>query len=254
MESGGSRYYAVLGAKVRHELFGSQNPLGEFIRVGGSRFRVIGVMERKGQLLGIDLDDAVYIPPDIALSLYNRAGLMEIDVVFRETTTSQAMSDAIGEMIRRRHGEEDVTLFSQEDMLASLDRILGMLKFAIAALGLTALLVGGVGVLTIMSMALSERVPEIGLLCALGTRKPQILQMFLLESVALSVAGGLLGLLVVAILVLAVKQLAPNVPLEVQPFYVLVALLTSALIGLVAGMAPAIRAAGLNPVDALRSE
>ena len=253
-ESGHSRYFAVLGDKVRRELFRGRSPLGQFIRIGGSRFRVIGVMEPKGQLLGIDLDDAVYIPADIALDIYNRTGLMEVDVVFRETTTADAMSDAIRRTIVQRHGDEDVTLFSQEDMLSSLDRILAMLKFAVAALGLIALTVGGVGVLTIMSMALSERVPEIGLLRALGTTRREILGMFLAESMVLSAAGGLLGLAAVGLLVLLVEVAAPDVPLDVAPVYLLAGVGLSAAVGLIAGLSPALRAANLNPVDALRAE
>ncbi len=253
-ESGHSRYFAVLGAKVREELFGRRNPLGEFVRIGGSRFRVIGVMAAKGQLLGIDLDDAVYVPADIALEMYNRTGLMEVDVIFRETTSATAMSDAIRRVIKARHGDDDVTLFSQQDMLATLDRILGMLKFAVAALGMIALLVGAVGVLTIMSMALSERVPEIGLLRALGATRGEILGMFLIESILLSAAGGLLGLAVLGVLVLTLTLAAPGFPMTVAPIYLVAGVALSAVVGLIAGLSPAIRAANLHPVDALRSE
>lgn len=253
-ERGHSRYFTVLGDKVAHELFGQRSPLGEFVRVGGSRFRVLGVMEPKGQLLGFDLDDAVYIPADIALEMYNRVGLMEIDVVFSSSTTSDDMAAAVRRMLIERHGEEDFTLFTQEDMLASLDRILDIIKFAIGALGLIALIVGGVGVLTIMSMALSERIPEIGLLRALGATRHDILLMFLLESIVLSLLGGALGLTLLLAIAGVAGAVAPDLPLKVQPVYLLAGALISCGVGLVAGLSPAIRAANLNPVDALRAE
>jgi len=253
-ESGHSRYLAVLGDKARHELFGQRNPLGSLVRIGGSRFRVIGVMEPKGQLLGLDLDDAVYIPADIALEMYNRTGLMEIDVIFRESSSSRAVSEAIRELLIARHGEEDFTLLTQEDMLSSLDRILNILKFSVGALGLIALLVGGVGVLTIMSMALSERIPEIGLLRALGASKGEILAMFLLESVLLSLLGGALGIALLALLAVFAHLLVPDMPLSIQPVYLLVGAGVSCAVGLIAGLSPALRAASLNPVDALRDE
>lgn len=250
----GARYFAVLGAKVSNALFGHRQALGEFVRIGGSRYRVIGVMEKKGQLLGFDLDDAVYIPAALGLQMFNRDSLMEIDVVFRQSTTSAAMSDAVRTLMITRHGDEDVTLFTQEDMLNSLDRILGMLKIAIGALGVIALIVGGVGVLTIMSMALRERIPEIGVLRALGCTKMTILWMFLIEAMAISLVGGLLGLCIVMLLVFGLSFVAPDLPIRVQPIYLLLSLAMSCGIGLLAGISPAMRAADLNPVDALRSQ
>ena len=121
-----SRYFAVIGSRVREELFRSRSPLGAHVRIGGSRFRVVGVMESKGQMLGFDLDDAIYIPCDIAMQMFNKESLMEVDVVFRESTTSADMRALIKQLLIRRHGDEDFTLFSQEDMLATLDKILTM--------------------------------------------------------------------------------------------------------------------------------
>jgi putative ABC transport system permease protein len=249
-----SRYFTVIGSRVREELFRASNPLGSYVRVGGTRFRVVGVMESKGQLLGFDLDDAIYIPADLAMQMFNKNSLMEIDVVFKETTTSNEMRDRIKELMIRRHGDEDFTLFTQEDMLSTLDKILSMLKMAVGALGGVALVVGGVGVLTIMTTALKERTEEIGLLRAVGCTRQQILWMFLGEAVLLSGMGGLLGLSIVALLVLTLNTFVPGLPIALQPGYMLASLALSCGVGLAAGISPAMHAAGLDPIEALRSE
>jgi putative ABC transport system permease protein len=249
-----ARAYAVLGAKLRREIFPSSNPLGQFVRVGGNRFRVIGVMEKKGQFLGIDLDDIVYIPTSRALQLFDRDSLMEVDIVFSEQTTSSEMSKRVKEKLIAMHGRDDVTLFTQEDMLNTLDNILSIMTLGVAALGGISLVVGGVGVLTIMTVALRERTAEIGLLRALGCTRKKTLLLFLGEAVLLANLGGLAGLLIVILLVVATNYFAPALPLALNPLYLLIAWLIASLVGLLAGIAPAWQASHLNPIEALREE
>jgi putative ABC transport system permease protein len=212
------------------------------------------VIEEKGQLLGFDLDDIAYIPVDWTQSLFNREGLMEINVMFTAGTSSQQLSGRLRQALRERHGREDFSLTTQDDMLGSLDRILGTLTIAIAALGGISLLVGAVGILTIMTTTVAERTAEIGLLRAIGATPRQVLGLFLLEAALLSLAGGVLGLLLMGLLFGVLLLALPDLPLSLAPGFLLTALVLSALIGLLAGIAPARRAAQLHPVDALRSE
>lgn len=189
-----ARALVVLGAKVRHELFAGQNPLGQYLRVGGQRYRVIGVMEPKGQVLGLDLDDAVFIPAARAMELLNRPGLIEVQVSYRPSADVETVIRSITERLKERHGREDFTIISQEQALEVLGSVLNVITFAVGALGGISLLVGAVGILTIMTMAVTERTAEIGLLRALGARERQVLMLFLGEAIMLSALGGRDGL------------------------------------------------------------
>ena len=248
------RAYVVLGAKVRNELFGDANPLGALLQVGGTRFRVIGVMASKGQILGFDLDDTVFIPTTRALEVFNRQGVMEINVSYIADSPIQAVVEDIQRILVARHGREDFTIKPQQQMLSTLSTVLNVLKFAVAALGSISLLVGAVGMITLMHITVSERVAEIGLLTALGATRARIRLLFLLESVALSTLGGLSGLLIGTVIAGLLQLLINGLPVNIPWHYVLVALGISILIGLIAGVIPAMRAAKLNPVDALRTE
>ncbi|AZZ94182.1 FtsX-like permease family protein [Hahella sp. KA22] len=246
--------YAVIGHKVKQELFQGESPLGQLIRIGGMRFRVIGVIEPKGDMLGFDLDDTAYIPADLALDLFNREGLMEIDVIFSPATDSTYMSALIKKMLIQRHGREDFTLITQDQMLTSLNSILSVLTLAVGLLGSISLLVGGVGILTTMTTSVRERTSEIGLLRALGATRAQVLSLFLAEAVTLSTIGGICGLLLMGVVTTLAFLFAPEFPIRPHVPFLLIALLLSSLIGLIAGVVPALQASRLNPIDALRTE
>jgi len=249
-----ARAFVVLGAKLKSELFGNANPLGARVRVGNLQFRVLGVLEAKGQFLGVDLDDAAYIPTARALELYNRDGMMKIDVAYAEGVPAANVVDSIRATLKARHGREDFTITTQEDMLRTLSNILDILTMAVGALGSISLLVGGVGIVTIMTIAVSERTGEIGLLVALGAPRRTILGLFLGEAVALSALGGAIGLVLGMGLAQLIHLAVPALPVHTPLTFVLLAEVVAIAIGLLAGVLPARRAARLDPVEALHAE
>ena len=253
-DAGSARAFVVLGAKLKEELFGPDNALGQRIRIGGLQFRVIGIMEAKGQFLGIDLDDTAFIPAARAQELFNREGVDEINVAVAEGAPSATVASQIRRHLIERHGREDFTIVTQEEMLKTLSNILNVLTMAVGALGGISLLVGGVGIVTIMTIAVTERTSEIGLLVALGARRRTILGLFLGEAIALSAIGGALGLLLGFGLAQLIHLLVPALPVHTPISFVLLAEGVAIAIGLTAGVLPARRAAGLDPVEALRSE
>ncbi len=249
-----ARAFVTLGSKVRDEIFGDFNPLGRRVEIGGSRYRVIGIMESKGQVLGIDLDDAVYIPAGRALELFNRDGLMEINVVYSPGANPDKIVDGIHKAMMARHGREDFTITPQQEMMDVLSSVLDVLTFAVGALGGISLLVGGVGILTIMTISVTERTSEIGLLRALGAKRGQILSLFLGEAILLSAIGGVLGLSLGIGIAQLLTIVVPALPVNTPWLFVALAETVAVAIGLGAGVAPATRAARLDPVEALRAE
>ena len=249
-----ARAFVVLGSKLKSELFGSANPLGARVRVGNLQFRVIGVLEAKGQFLGVDLDDAAYIPTARALELYNRDGMMKVDLAYEEGIPAARIIASVKSTLSARHGREDFTITTQEDMLRTLSNILDILTMAVGALGGISLMVGGVGIVTIMTIAVSERTGEIGLMVALGAPRKTILALFLGEAVTLSAIGGAMGLALGFGLAQIIHLAVPALPVHTPLTFVFLAEGIAIAIGLLAGVLPARSAARLDPVEALRSE
>jgi len=249
-----ARAFVVLGSKVASELFQGIRPLGKLVRIAGERYRVIGVMESKGQMLGFDLDDAVYIPTTRAMSLFNQQSLMEIDILYQTGMQSETIANRVKNVLVARHGSEDFTITTQEEMLKVLGSVLGILTLAVGGLGAISLLVGGVGIITIMTIAVTERTPEIGLLRAIGADRRQILLLFIGEAVVLAGIGGLAGLILGSGIAWLLGVFVPALPTHTPWLYAVYAEILAAVIGLLAGVLPARHAAGLDPIEALRAE
>ena len=246
---------AVLGPKLKTELFGEENALGRFVRVADTRLRVIGVVSPKGRMLGMDFDDAVYVPVATAMRMFNMDELQEIDVSFAHAGLSEGVAERVRALLIDRHGgKEDFSLFTMTEMLRVFDRVMDAITAGMGAIAAISLLVGAIGVFTMMWITVGERVGEIGLLRAIGATTREIHGLFLFEAVVLTLLGGALGVIAGLGITLVIRLVAPGLPLYTPIEYIGAALGVSALTGVLAGVLPARRAAQLHPVEALRAE
>jgi len=243
----------VLGVKLKRELFGNSRALGEWVRVGDRRMRVIGVLEERGESLGLDLRDMLVIPVRTAEQLFDSPGLFRIILDIAASADSDKIQQQMLSTIRKRHdGEEDVTVISQDSMLAAFDNILSALTMAIAAISSISLLVAGILIMNISLISVSQRRREIGLLKAIGASSRQIRQLFVGESLLLISMGSIAGILVAFGLIFLFSNLWPQFPLMPPIWAVPAAVGIAFLTGLTFSIAPARRAAALDPVLALR--
>jgi len=227
---------AVIGRTVQSELFGSETPLGQTIRIGDWRFRVVGVMAPKGQSIGLNMDDVVIIPVSSALRLFNQRSLFRILIEVGVHAEIDAARAQVMSILKERHdNEEDVTVLTQDSVLGAFNRILGALTLALAGIAAISLSVAGIGIMNVMLVSVSERTPEVGLLKALGAPPREILKVFLVGYAG----SGVLG------------QAFPALPARPPAWAVFAALAVSLLSGALFGVLPARRAARLDPVIAL---
>jgi len=242
----------VLGHKAKQELFGNQPALGQLLRIGERRFRVVGLLTRKGQSLGVDISDVAVVPVASAQALFNTSALFRVLVQARDPDAiARARSDILN-IIRDRHeGEDDITVITQDALLATFDRILKTVTLAVAGIAAISLAVAGILIMNVMLIAVSQRTAEIGLLKAIGARRRQIMVLFLIEAALLALAGAVAGLLVAAAGRLAMALMFPQFPVEV-PWWAPAAAVGMALTaGVFFGWLPARRGSLLDPVAAL---
>jgi putative ABC transport system permease protein len=245
----------VLGPKLARELFGDRNPLGELVRIGGVRFRVIGVMEPKGQMLGFDLDDTAYIPVASALRLFNQTDLAEIDLTYMPAEATKHFEAEAKRILTERHdGEEDFTVTTQEAMLEVFGNVMRVVTMAVGAIAGISLVVGAIGILTMMWITVRERTEEIGLARAIGASAAQVAGLFLAEAALVALLGGAAGIAIAFGLSAGLRWFVPGLPVETPLGFVLAALGVSLGVGVLSGVLPARRAAQLDPIEALRAE
>jgi putative ABC transport system permease protein len=242
----------VLGYKLKKELFGQKSALGNWVRIGDRRFRVTGIMAKKGQSMGLDMGDVVVIPVASALNLFNTSSLFRILVEAGNREAIPKAEEAIRRIIRDRHeGEDDVTIITQDALVATFDDLLLTLTLAVAGIASISLSVAGILIMNVMLIAVSQRTSEIGLLKALGAPRGQILGMFLSESAMLSLLGAGFGLGLAYSGMWIMVRLFPAFPMTIPLWAIWISLGVSLAVGLIFGAFPAHRAAKLDPVQAL---
>jgi putative ABC transport system permease protein len=243
---------AVIGAKIREELFGSEPAVGKLIRVGDRRLRVVGVLSSRGQGLGMNTDELVIVPVSLAQALFNSNTLFRILVEARSREAIPEAKEQVMEILKQRHrGEEDVTVITQDAVLATFDKLLGALTLGVAGIAAISLAVAGILVMNVMLVAVTQRTGEIGLLKALGATARTIRLAFLAEAAMLSTVGAIVGYLLGQLGAFGLRQAFPVFPAYPPDWAVIAGLSTALVTGLLFGVMPARQAARLDPVQAL---
>ena len=242
----------VIGTTIKKQIFGAENPIGKWLRIGDRRFRVIGILASEGRSIGIDVQDLVITPVASAQAIFNTPSLFRIFIEAKSRSAVPYIIDQTIQTIKKRHqGEEDVTVITQDAVLSTFDKILSALTYTVAGIAAISLAVAGILIMNIMLISVSQRTAEIGLLKALGATRRKIVVIFLAEATMLASLGAAFGLLLGKLATFVIQNLYPDFPAGAPLWAVIGATLVSVITGLVFGAMPAKRAAQLNPIDAL---
>lgn len=254
-EEDAGRRVVVLGHNVYKGLFGNDNPLGKLVKINDSEHRVIGVIKESGDKLGFNVDEIVFIPTKSALRLFNTENLFGIRASGRSRGGLDDTVKEITEILKeRRDGEEDFTMVTQVTMLESMNTILNMLTYALGAIAFISMLVGGIGIMNIMLVSVTERTREIGIRRAVGARQSDILKQFLIEAVVISLSSGLIGIFISIFITFTLYAFFPSFDMR-PPFWIIPpAFFMSLFTGVIFGVWPARKASRIQTIDALRYE
>jgi putative ABC transport system permease protein len=247
----------VIGKELRRELFGSKPALNETISINRRKHTIVGILEERGIMLGINLDDIAIIPLPSGQQMFNGGGdeLFEILIAARSPQDVKPAIASIKEILIAAHDYvEDFTVTDQDSMMGSFSKIFDMLQFMLAGIAGISLLVGGIGIMNIMLVSVRERIKEVGIRKAVGAKKQDIGLQFLIEAVTLSVLGGMIGVLIGWLGTVAIKFIYPSLPVTLSMWSVTVAFTFSLSVGVFFGVYPALKAASVDPVEALRYE
>lgn len=249
------RRVAVLGANIAQDLFGDDYSIGRSIRINQSEFRVIGVMAKSGDKLGLNFDEFAFIPTRAALRLFNDDKLFGIRArASSKAGVDEAVSEISEILKERRDGEEDFTIVTQGAMLDTMSNLLNMLTYVLGAIAAISMLVGGIGIMNIMLVSVAERTSEIGVRRAVGARTSDIMKQFLAEAVTLSVLGGAIGLTLAIAITHLIYFFVPAFDLRAPLWILFPAFAVSVGVGVIFGVWPARIAAKIETLDALRYE
>jgi putative ABC transport system permease protein len=242
----------VLGAGIRNDIFGKQNPLGKTVRVGDRKLRVIGVLEEGGRGMGMTTDDLVILPVATAQAMLNTNTLFRVLVESKSREEVHKVKDRVLQAIALRHeGEEDVTVITQDAVLQTFDKILGVLTLGVAGIAAISLAVAGILIMNVMLVSVTQRTSEVGLLKALGATASAVKNLFLIEALLLSLTGALVGVGLGYLGAMLLRHLYPTFPAYPPTWAVLAGLSTALASGLIFGVMPARKAAKLDAIEAL---
>lgn len=242
---------ALIGQTVLTNLFLSENPIGKKLSIGGNKYTIIGVVKKRGSIFGIDQDNTVIIPISAAKRQFGVTNVNTIYLSAKRSNLVLLVKEKATNILLKHLTEDDFTLQTQEQTLSTINNITGVLTIALGAIAAISLLVGGIGVMNIMLVSVTERTKEIGLRKALGAKRSDILKQFLIEATMLSLTGGIIGILLGMGISILVSIFFISV---VTPWSVILSFSFSVAVGIIFGMAPAIKASKLSPIEALRRE
>ena len=241
----------VLGKTVADEVFGNEDPVNKIVTISDQTYKVLGILEPKGAMAGVDMDNQMFIPVTTALKQYEMENVHAFWVESESPETVEKTKIEVENILKKTLDEEDFSILDTKSLLTVVSSILGALTAALAGIAAISLVVGGIGIMNIMLVSVTERTREIGLRKAVGATQNDILSQFLIESIVLSVVGGLVGILIGTLFSAIIGYFLNT---SITLWSVAVAFFVSAAVGIVFGIAPAARAAKLNPIDALRYE